>query len=120
MDPFSQFVNPYLGKLLNRLEMDKRFVRGEGCYLWDDSGRRCIDFLAAYGALPFGFNPPEIWQALHQAEAEGLPSFVQPSSLQAAGELAQRLIELAPPGFRTVTFTNSGAEATEAAIKACR
>lgn len=120
MDRFSQFVNPYLGKLLNRLEMDKRFVRGEGCYLWDDSGRRYIDFLAAYGALPFGFNPPEIWQALRQAEAEGLPSFVQPSSLQAAGELAQRLIELAPPGFRTVTFTNSGAEATEAAIKACR
>ncbi|BAS27611.1 aminotransferase class III-fold pyridoxal phosphate-dependent enzyme [Limnochorda pilosa] len=120
MDRFSQFVNPHLGKLLNRLEMDKRFVRGEGCTLWDEAGRRYVDFLAAYGALPFGFNPPEIWRALHQAEAEGVPSFVQPSSLDAAGELAERLLAVAPPGFRTVTFTSSGAESTEAAIKACR
>nr|PZN73113.1 MAG: aminotransferase III [Bacillota bacterium] len=120
MHLFTEYVNPHLGRLLEVLNMDKRFVRGEGCYLYDSEGRRYLDFVAAYGALPFGFNPPEIWEALRAVEAGGEPSFVQPSALQAAGELAARLIALAPEGLRYVTFANSGAEAVEAAIKAVR
>ena len=120
MHPFREYVNPHLGELLEQIRMDKAFVRGEGCWLWDDQGRRYLDFVAAYGALPFGFNPPEIWAALEAARQQGEPSFVQPSNLNAAGELARRLIELAPPGLRYVTFTNSGAEAVEAAIKLAR
>ncbi len=120
MHAFSEYVNPHLGKLLGQINMDKRFVRGEGCYLYDAGGRRYLDFMAAYGALPFGFNPPEIWAALHEVEFSLEPSFVQPSALDAAGELAQRLIAIAPEGLRYVTFANSGTEAVEAAIKLCR
>jgi acetylornithine/succinyldiaminopimelate/putrescine aminotransferase/predicted amino acid dehydrogenase len=120
MNPFQTYVNPYLGKLLKQLQMDKRYIRGEGCWLYDAEGNRYLDFVAAYGALPFGFNPPEIWAALHSVELGLEPSFVQPSALEAAGELAQRLVEVAPEGIRYVTFTNSGAEAVEAAIKLCR
>ncbi|MFZ5814290.1 MAG: aminotransferase class III-fold pyridoxal phosphate-dependent enzyme [Bacillota bacterium] len=120
MHPFIEYVNPHLGRLLESINMDKRFVRGEGCYLYDAEGKRYLDFVAAYGALPFGFNPPEIWAALHEVEQSLEPSFVQPSALEAAGELAQRLIEIAPEGLRYVTFTNSGAEAVEAAIKLVR
>lgn len=120
MHPYSDYVNPYLGKLLGTIEMDKRFVRGEGCYLYDETGRSYLDFVAAYGALPFGFNPPEIWDAIASVRTGLEPSFVQPSALEAAGELAERLISMAPPGLRYVTFTNSGAEAVEAAIKLCR
>ncbi len=120
MHPFREFVNPHLGRLLEEVNMDKRYVRGEGCYLYDAAGRRYLDFMAAYGALPFGFNHPEIWAALRAVELAGEPSFVQPSALEAAGELARRLIEIAPPGLRYVTFANSGAEAVEAAIKVCR
>lgn len=118
--PFAEFVNPHLAELLERLRMDKRFVRGEGAWLWDHEGRRYLDFIANYGALPFGYNPPEIWQALREVHERREPSFVQPSYLEAAGELAERLVELAPEGLRYVTFTNSGAEAVEAAIKMCR
>ena len=120
MHPFRQYVNPHLGELLEQIQMDKRFVRGEGCWLWDDEGRRYLDFVAAYGALPFGFNPPTIWEALEAVRRAGEPSFVQPSFLEAAGELARRLIAVAPPGLRYVTFANSGAEAVEAAIKLAR
>ncbi|HYF93747.1 MAG TPA: aminotransferase class III-fold pyridoxal phosphate-dependent enzyme [Symbiobacteriaceae bacterium] len=120
MHRFTQYVNPHLGRLLETINMDKRFVRGEGCYLYDAEGRRYLDFVAAYGALPFGFNPPEIWAALN-AVAETLePSFVQPSALEAAGELAERLVQIAPAGIRYVTYTNSGAEAIEAAFKCAR
>nr|MBO2477810.1 aminotransferase III [Bacillota bacterium] len=120
MHPYPEYVNPYLGELLEKVRLNKRFVRGEGAWLWDSEGRRYLDFIAAYGALPFGYNPPEIWEALLAARAAGEPSFVQPSYLDAAGELARRLIELAPAGLRYVTFTNSGAEAVEAALKLAR
>jgi len=113
-------MNPHLGRLLSQLKMDKVFVRGEGCYLYDQSGRRYLDFLAQYGALPFGFNNPYIWQAVEQMRSRFEPSFVQPSYLDAAGELAKRLVDVAPPGMKYVTFANSGAETVEAALKLCR
>lgn len=113
-------VNPILGRALAQMAMDKTFVRGQGSWLWDKTGRRYLDFLAQYGALPFGFNPPEIWAALSAVRESGEPSFVQPSFLNAAGELAERLLAVAPPGMAYATFANSGAEAVEAAIKLCR
>jgi acetylornithine/succinyldiaminopimelate/putrescine aminotransferase/acyl-CoA synthetase (AMP-forming)/AMP-acid ligase II/predicted amino acid dehydrogenase/acyl carrier protein len=118
--PFLTCVNPELGRLLAQMGMDKSFVRGEGSWLWDETGRRYLDFLAQYGALPFGFNPPRIWAALNAVHQSSEPSFVQPSFLNAAGDLAKRLLAAAPPGMAYVTFANSGAEAVEAAIKLCR
>jgi acetylornithine/succinyldiaminopimelate/putrescine aminotransferase/acyl-CoA synthetase (AMP-forming)/AMP-acid ligase II/predicted amino acid dehydrogenase len=118
--PYERFVNPAIGALLRQLRMDKSYVRGEGCWLEDADGERYLDALAAYGAVPFGHNPPEIWRALNEVHERGQPSFVQPSSLDAAGELAERLLSVAPPGLRYATFANSGAEAAEAAIKLAR
>ncbi len=118
--PFREYVNPYLGNLLEQIKMDKSYTRGDGAWLFDRHGERYLDFIASYGALPFGFNPPEIWDAMEAVRLSGEPSFVQPSALVPAGELAERLIEIAPPGLRYVTFTNSGTEAVEAAIKLCR
>ena len=106
--------------MLGRLWLDKRFVRGEGCELIDDDGRRYLDCIAAYGALPFGFNPAEIWQSLLDVQRNCEPSFVQPALLDAAGELAERLLAIAPSNLRYVTFANSGAETVEACIKLCR
>jgi len=120
MHPFTEYLNPYLGELLHNVALDKTFVRGEGCYLYDDHGNGYLDCIAAYGALPFGHNPASIWEAVADFRHSGEPNFVQPSFLDAAGELARRLVELAPPGLRYVTFTNSGAEAVEAALKLCR
>ncbi|HZP83812.1 MAG TPA: aminotransferase class III-fold pyridoxal phosphate-dependent enzyme [Chthonomonadaceae bacterium] len=120
LHPYEAYVNPYLGATLRAVNMDKRYVRGEGCWLTDDKGTRILDFTGAYGALPFGFNPPEICQAVTDVFAAMEPSFIQPSALEAAGELARRLIEIAPGDLRYVTFTNSGAESVEAAIKLAR
>lgn len=118
--PYARHVNPALADLLVRLRLDKHFVRGQGCDLYDEEGHRYLDCVAAYGALPFGFNPPSVWRALRTVQSSGEPSLSQPSFLDAAGQLAGRLVDLAPPGLTRVTFTNSGAEAVEAAIKLCR
>lgn len=120
MHSYQQYVNPHLGKLLHEIGLDKQFVSGKGCYLYDEQGNEYLDFIAAYGALPFGYNPTEIWQAINQIQETMEPSFIQPSFLGAAGELAEKLIQLAPGDLQYVTFANSGAEAVEAAIKMCR
>jgi acetylornithine/succinyldiaminopimelate/putrescine aminotransferase/predicted amino acid dehydrogenase len=118
--PFARYVNPHLADVLGRLWLDKRFVRGEGSELFDDNGRCYLDCIAAYGALPFGFNPAEIWQSLLDVQRDGEPSFVQPALLDAAGGLAERLLAIGPSNLRYVTFANSGAETIEACIKLCR
>ena len=118
--PYLTFVNPRLGRTLSQLGLDKAYVRGEGCYLYDSDGKRHLDFLAQYGAAPFGFNHPHIWRAVEAMRESMEPNLVQPSLLTAAGELARRLVAVAPEGLNRVTFANSGAEAVEAAIKLCR
>ncbi|KPU43824.1 putrescine aminotransferase [Oxobacter pfennigii] len=120
MHKFSEYVNPYLGSMLEKLKIDKSYVRGEGSYLFDCDGIRYLDCIASYGALPFGYNHPEIKKCIDDYFTSGEPSLIQPSALNAAGDLAEKLIEIAPQGLRYVTFTNSGAETVEAAIKLCR
>lgn len=117
---YTRYVNPHLGDMLESIKLDQKYVRGEGCHLFDDQGNRYLDCIAAYGALPFGHNPEQIWAAINEFRESAEPSFIQPSALEAAGELARRLVEIAPEGLEYVTFANSGAEAVEAAIKLCR
>jgi acetylornithine/succinyldiaminopimelate/putrescine aminotransferase len=118
--PYVRFVTPYKGFLYQRLALDKTYVRGEGCYLFDADGTRYADFIAQYGALPFGHDPEPIWRALETVRRESRPNLVITSISPAAGELAERLIAVAPSGLGHVVFTNSGAEAVEAALKLAR
>jgi acetylornithine/succinyldiaminopimelate/putrescine aminotransferase/predicted amino acid dehydrogenase len=117
---FTVSVNPDVGELLSRLSLDRCFVRAEGHRLIDSEGIEVLDAVSGYGAVPFGHNPDFIWQALRECESSREPIMAQPSLLQGAGDLAEALLRLAPPGMRCVTFGNSGTEAVEAAIKACR
>jgi acetylornithine/succinyldiaminopimelate/putrescine aminotransferase/predicted amino acid dehydrogenase len=117
---YREFVNPDLGELLERLHLDKCFTRGQGSLLYDSEGTTYLDAIAGYGAVPFGHNPEFLWQALREVESNREPAMVQPSLLPGAGDLAEALIRHAPPGLKYVTFANSGTEAVEAAIKACR
>jgi acetylornithine/succinyldiaminopimelate/putrescine aminotransferase/predicted amino acid dehydrogenase len=118
--PYEAFVNPYLAGKLRQMKIDMTFVRSEGAYMYDADGREYLDFLAQYGAVPFGHHPAEIWAALDSLRTESEPVFAQPSMLVSAGLLAQRLVELAPSGLRYVTLCNSGTEAVEAALKLAR
>ncbi len=118
--PYARFVEPVKSELLARIGLDKQFVRGQGCQLWDNLGYAYLDFVAQYGALPFGHNPEEIWEAVQRVRSEQLPNLVNNSLLNSAGRLSQRLLELAPAGMEHVIFCNSGAEATEVALKLCR
>jgi acetylornithine/N-succinyldiaminopimelate aminotransferase len=93
------------------------FVRGEGSFLWDDSGKRYLDFVQGWAVNCLGHSPPEIVEAL-AAQAKLLltpsPAFYNAPSLK----LAKALVDNSC--FDQVFFTNSGAEANEGAIKLAR
>ena len=113
-------LNPDRRFLLAHIQFDKPIVRAAGHYLEDADGRRYLDFLAQYGAVPFGHNPEELWDAVLQVRGRQEPGLVQPLISPAAEALAARLIAVSPCGPGYVTFTNSGAESVEAAIKLAR
>ncbi len=93
------------------------FVRGEGSFLWDDSGKRYLDFVQGWAVNCLGHSPPCIADAL-AAQAKLLltpsPAFYNAPSLK----LAQALV--GNSCFDQVFFANSGAEANEGAIKLAR
>ena len=113
-------LNPARFRLLETFALDAAMTRGSGFSLFDDTGREYLDFLAQYGALPFGHNPPHVWDAIDVVRREQIPSMVQPLRPVEAERLAQRLAEVTPGDLAITTLANSGAETVEAAIKLAR
>ena len=112
--------NPTRSYLLDQFKLDRRMVKGRDHWLWDTDGVQYLDFLSQYGVVSFGHNHPELTQALRTALDEELPAFGQPMTPVAAQQLADRLKDLCPGDLAHTVFTNSGAEAVEAAIKLAR
>ena len=119
-DPYIRHVAPFRGFVFDRLGIDKTFVRGSGCYLYDTDGKCYLDFVAQYGAVPFGHDPTQMWAALTDVRDRAEPNLTAMSVQNAAGELAAALLANAPPGLAHVSFANSGAEAVEVALKLAR
>jgi len=96
------------------------FVRGEGSHLFDDAGRRYLDFLAGIAVDSLGHAHPVFVDAVsRQAATLAHVSnyFATPPQLALAARL-KRLAGTGPSG--RVYFGNSGAEANEAAFKLAR
>ena len=93
------------------------FVRGEGSFLWDNTGKRYLDFVQGWAVNCLGHSPPVIADTL-AAQAKLLltpsPAFYNEPSLK----LAKTLVDHSC--FDQVFFANSGAEANEGAIKLAR
>ncbi|WP_291856178.1 acetylornithine transaminase [Bradyrhizobium sp.] len=93
------------------------FVKGEGAYLWDDSGKRYLDFMQGWAVNCLGHSPAIVADALARQSKLLLtpsPAFFNEPSLK----LARALV--ANSCFDQVFFANSGAEANEGAIKLAR
>ena len=94
-----------------------RPVRGEGCYLIGEDGRRFLDFASGIAVNALGHGHPKLVEAIATQAA----TLMHVSNLYGSpqGEhLAQRLVDATFAD--TVFFTNSGAEAVECAIKTAR
>jgi acetylornithine/N-succinyldiaminopimelate aminotransferase len=92
-------------------------VRGQGCWIWDDDGKRYLDLVAGIAVNVLGHAHPAVANAL----AEQARTLLTVSNLYYTLpqlELAERLLARSP--FDRAFFTNSGTEANEAAIKLAR
>ena len=92
-------------------------THGDGCWLWDEHGRRYLDMMSAYSAVSHGHAHPRIVRALvEQAQRLAVTSRVFHNELLPA--FLQRLTVLT--GLDRALPTNGGAEAVETALKAAR
>ena len=93
------------------------FERGEGVWLYDQAGERYLDAVSGVAVCNLGHAHPAVTRAL----AEQAGRLVHTSNLYripVQEALAERLCRLS--GMEKVFFSNSGAEANEAAIKLAR
>jgi len=97
---------------------DVVFERGAGVYLYDIGGKEYLDFISGIGTAPLGHSNPVVVEAV----ATQCRKIINVSNLfytEPQLELAEKLVKLAGMDGK-VFFSNSGAEAVEAAIKLAR
>jgi adenosylmethionine-8-amino-7-oxononanoate aminotransferase len=91
--------------------------RGEGTDLIDVEGRRYIDGVSSLWCNVHGHAHPRIDAAVKDQLGRVAHSTMLGLSHRPAIELAQRLVEIAPPGLTRVFYSDSGSTATEIALK---
>ena len=117
---YNEYVNPQWVALLNLLDMNVEYEYCSGCELFTKDGRRTLDFLSGYCVHNAGHNHPYIVNALKEELDRSGPAMLQSHVPTLAGDLAERLCQLAGGELRKVFFGSSGSEGVEAAIKFAR
>ena len=110
-DLFQRYVVP------NYRRYPVSLVRGEGSFVWDDQGRRYLDFFPGWGCNLLGHCPAEVVKAVQDQVAK-LIHVPNTWHIESQGHWAKLLSERSFGG--QAFFCNSGAEANEAAIKLVR
>jgi acetylornithine aminotransferase len=93
------------------------FTRGEGVWVWDQSGKKYLDALAGIAVNTLGHGHPKLTRTIAEQSAR----LIHSSNLYVIAEqekLAEKLAKIS--GTDAVFFCNSGCEANEAAIKLAR
>ncbi|MGB4247038.1 MAG: aspartate aminotransferase family protein [Pseudohongiellaceae bacterium] len=95
--------------------------RGLGSYVWDEDGRRYLDFTAGWGVTCLGHSHPVIVNAISEQARKLMQN---PNSgftySPARARLLTLLQQVLPGPLARVFFANSGAEANDAAVKLAR
>ncbi|WP_297446943.1 aspartate aminotransferase family protein [Desulfurobacterium sp.] len=110
-----EMTEKYVMKTYNRYPVS--FVRGRGCYLYDENGKEYLDMLAGIAVCNLGHCHPEVTEAICE-QAKELIHTSNLFHIKPQAELARLICE---NSFgEKVFFCNSGAEANEGAIKLAR
>jgi len=119
-EDYAKYVNPTFIKLLNIWGYGREYVRAKDIWIWDNDNNRYMDFLSGFGVANIGHNHPEIQDAVTRFMHRETLQFnhIAPNPYQA--DLARRLANLLPAPLQMSLFSNSGAEAVEAAMKLAR
>lgn len=91
--------------------------KGEGVYLYDNTGKKYLDFASGIGVQSLGYGNEEYKQAL-KAQIDKLTHISNLYYSEPMAQAAQKLVKAS--GMSRAFFTNSGTESIEGAIKAVR
>ncbi len=95
-------------------------VRGEGCWVFDENGERYLDATAGIAVVSTGHSHPKVAAAIAEQAKKFIHAQVNIYTHSLLQPLADELEEITPEGIDTFFYSNSGAEATEAAVKLAR
>jgi 4-aminobutyrate--pyruvate transaminase len=111
-------LHPYTNARKHEAEGPLVIARGEGAYVWDGAGNRYIEGLAGLWCVSLGFSEERLIEAAVR-QMRQLPSYHNFAHKSAApvGELAEKLVGMAPGRMAKALFANSGSEANDAAVK---
>ena len=91
-------------------------VRGEGAFVWDEVGRRYVDYVGAFGPLILGHAHPGVVEAIKSAaDAGGSFGVTSPGEIRLAELICARM-----PSIERMRFVNSGTEAAMSALRVAR
>src|SRR5690606_32570495 len=97
-----------------------RAVRGEGPYIWDDSGRRYLDVSSGPVANNLGHGNERVLRAMERQARAIAFAFPGQFESEANEALADLVTGLAGPGHERAFFVSGGSEATESALRFAR
>ncbi len=120
--PQSFFWHPMLHPGEMRRRAPIRIVRGDGCHVYDEDGRRLVDGVAGLWNVNVGHNRREVKEAI-TAQLEELEYFQLFDGLShpRAEELSRVLHDmLAPEGLTRFVYSSGGSDAVETALKIAR
>ncbi len=114
-------INEYRQKLLKKFKIDLNPVSAQGNQIQLQDGTVAYDYLAQYGALPFGHNPTFLKDVVKAFLDQDQVNFIQPNILPVVEAFAQKLTRAVHPDYYTRCITtNSGTETVEAALKVAK
>ena len=95
-------------------------VSGKGVYLTDAQGKTYLDASGGAAVSCLGHGHPDVLAAMHAQIDKLAYAHTSFFTTEVAEELADQLIQNAPPGMSHVYFVSGGSEAMEAAMKMAR
>jgi 4-aminobutyrate aminotransferase len=110
---------PYLSPALSR-STNLIVERGLGSYLWDQDGRRYLDWVQGIAVNALGHCHPRVVRAVAEQAGKLLTASFNLVGYSTTLELARRMAEVLPGDLGSVFFANGGAEAVDGAIKLAR
>ena len=117
----AHYLHPFTDPKALAAKGARVMVRGEGIYLWDSEGNKVLDGMSGLWCVNVGYGRRSIADAVHQ-QMLTLPfynSFFNTTNVPAV-QLATKLAQIAPPGFKHVFFTGSGSEGNDTNVRMVR
>lgn len=113
---------------MNVIEKDKKYLmqcytsdeivfeRGEGVYMYDDKGKKYLDFSGQFSACSLGHGNEELIDTI-TAQMKKLVSVTSMYVTEERARLAEKMVEITPDGLDKVMFGCTGSDANEFALK---